>query len=364
VTLYLHVGAHKTGTTTIQQFSAARRRLLLEKGLYYPDFVEIGRPTAASHHAFAHAIAGQPTTPPFSESQIDAFVDLCAKRSRAGTVLVSAEAIFRHEIGSGPFGDTHRAYIERLATRLRPIPDIVTVVCLRRQDTFAASMVQEHIKTTTMTRSLGQFGADFASFMDFEEHVDLYESAFGPGKVLIYERLMAGDGLVRNFFRELGVELSADEAAFRSFNPSLHPAVVLYKARANTGGTTAVPAGRLPQSLLYRVSEDLFGGQKRSLFAPDELDSLFASYAQSNERLARHLGLPPGMPLFPDRGPLPPLYQTLPDDDFHRIDARVAQLVAERQANRVRTRPRTARRPKPWWRRLLTRLAFRGGRHR
>lgn len=357
MTLYLHVGAHKTGTTTIQQFSTAQRQLLLTKGLYYPDVTEIGRPPASSHHAFAHAIAGQAVKPPFTPDQLDAFVDLCARHARERDVLVSAEAMFRHRIGEGGFGDGHRRYIERLAERLKPVGEIVPVVCLRRQDTFAASMMQEQIKTTTMTRSLAEFAADNAEFMDFAKHVQLYESVFGSAKVLIFEHLVEGDGLLPNFFRALGVELSLEEAAFKATNPSLHPAVVLYKLRLNERG--AVPRG-LRQRVLFQVSDELFGGEKRSLFAGRELDEVFASYELSNELLARHLNLPLGAPLFPERGPLPPLYQTLADDDFHRIDARVGELLAERKANRLRNRPNKAPR-KTRWQRLLIRIGLGGG---
>jgi hypothetical protein len=97
------------------------------------------------------------------------------------------------------------------------------------------------------------------------------------------------------------------------------------------------------------------------MFAESDLDPIFASYAQSNERLARHLGMPSGVPLFPERGPLPPLYQALSDEDFHRIDARVAELLAERKANRLRNRQSRAS-PKPRWRRLLSRIGLGGGR--
>jgi hypothetical protein len=360
VTLYLHVGAHKTGTTTIQQFSSARRQLLLEKGLYYPDFAAIGRPSAGGHHAFANAIAGQETKPPFTEGQLVAFADLCASHSRDHNVLVSAEPMFRHLIGGGSFWEGHRTYIERVADRLSAIVDIVPVVCLRRQDTFAASMVQEQIKTTSMTRSLAQFAVDNAEFMDFEKHVDLYESVFGRAKVLIYERVIGGDGLLRNFFRELGVTLSEEEAAFEAVNPSLHPAVILYKLRLNERAGTTPGRSGMPQSLLFQASAELFGAEKRSLFSEDELDRVFAAYEPSNERLARHLGLPPAHPLFPEREALPSRYEALSEADFHKIDARVTQLLAERQANRVRKRPSKAP-PKPLWRRVLRRLGVLGG---
>jgi hypothetical protein len=353
----LHVGAHKTGTTTIQQFSSARRQLLLEKGLHYPDFAEIGRPSSSGHHPFAHAIAGQPLKPPFTEAQLDAFVELCARHADRRDVLVSAEAIFRHVVGEGSFRDRHARYVELLADRLRPVAKIVPVVCLRRQDTFAASMVQEQIKTTRMTRSLERFASDNAAFMDFEGHVRLYERIFSMPKVLIFESLVGGDGLLRNFFRALGVELSADEAAFKAVNPALHPAVALHKLRLNE---SAPDQPRVPQPVLFQVSEELFGGERRSMFSAEQLDRVFAAYEASNARLARHLGFPAGQPLFPERGPLPTLYNELSDDDFHRIDARVAELLAEHKAERLRKRHSQARHQSPW-RRLLTRLGLRGG---
>lgn len=352
MTLYLHVGAHKTGTTTIQQFSAARRSLLLSRGLYYPDLTEIGRPAAASHHSFAHAVAGRQTRRPFSDSELTAFVEVCAQKSREHNVLLSAEPIFRHLLGDGSFEEGHARYVERLGEWLRPVPEIVPVVALRRQDTFAASMVQEQIKTTTMTRSLAEFASVNAQFMDYDAHVRLYQRVFGRPVVLIYEQLIRGDGLLRNFFGALGVPLSAREADFKPTNQSLHPAVILYKLRLNREGELR-PGIR--QAILARVSREMFGSERRSLFTEDELDRLFASFEVSNAALAQRLGMP--SPLFPEREPLAPRYSELPDADFHRIDARVAELVAERKGKRLVKRPRKAAR-RPLLRRLLRKLGL------
>lgn len=355
MTLYLHVGAHKTGTTTIQQFAAARRDLLASRGLYYPDFADIGRKSAPGHHAFSHALAGQATTPPFTEEHVESFVRLCEQLGRGGHVLVSAEPMFRHQLGAGGFWEKHARYVRRLRDRLASIGDVVPVICLRRQDTFAASLVQEHIKRTASTRTLAQYAAANTHFMDYEQHVRLFESVFGSSIVLIYEELIAGDGLLRNFFRALGVELTANEATFRIANPSLHPALVLYKLRHNRERLDGEPIGQGP---LLQVSEELFPGEKRSLFPDEELDQVFAVHEASNARLAEHLGFPADKPLFPDRGPSPPRYDVLSDEDFHRIDMRLSQVLAERQAKRLPKRP-IPRRRKSLWRRLLTRLGFR-----
>jgi len=44
MTLIVHIGSHKTGTTAIQRFAASHRATLRERGLWYPSYEEIGRP--------------------------------------------------------------------------------------------------------------------------------------------------------------------------------------------------------------------------------------------------------------------------------------------------------------------------------
>lgn len=46
--VFLHIGAHKTGTTTLQAELAANRHALKKSGLIYPDFNG-----ADSHHQWA-----------------------------------------------------------------------------------------------------------------------------------------------------------------------------------------------------------------------------------------------------------------------------------------------------------------------
>jgi hypothetical protein len=54
--LLLHIGPHKTGTTTLQYAFDALRYVLLRAWVYYPR----GLHSSGAHHAFAWQVLGRP----------------------------------------------------------------------------------------------------------------------------------------------------------------------------------------------------------------------------------------------------------------------------------------------------------------
>ena len=60
--LFLHIGRHKTGTTSLQNFFSEKKELLSERGILYP---ETGRVTAhgtldRAHHTFSQVTRFKP----------------------------------------------------------------------------------------------------------------------------------------------------------------------------------------------------------------------------------------------------------------------------------------------------------------
>ena len=53
----LHVGTHKTGTTSIQKYCRKNEDVLKEESILYPNFDVIGKPKRYAHHEVAHALA-------------------------------------------------------------------------------------------------------------------------------------------------------------------------------------------------------------------------------------------------------------------------------------------------------------------
>ena len=148
--LIVHVGTHKTGTTTIQRFASANRLELRNHGLWYPAYSEIGLFDHYAHHQLAFAI-GEEKASKLSESEAARFIDHIDKnRKRDETVLISAEPLYRLTLGleekkhrwrssSAAYWDARERFIAKLRASF-PFDDVQILICLRRQDNFARSV--------------------------------------------------------------------------------------------------------------------------------------------------------------------------------------------------------------------------------
>src|SRR5918995_1398619 len=57
--LIVHIGTHKTATTTIQRHLARNRRALAARGIWYPSYDLIGKPRHYAHLGIVNAFSAQ-----------------------------------------------------------------------------------------------------------------------------------------------------------------------------------------------------------------------------------------------------------------------------------------------------------------
>ncbi len=86
--LYLHIGRHKTGTSSLQNFFTQKSDLLASRGILYP---KTGRKTphgtaATAHHEFSHTLHYKP-----AEEVETLFRDLAKEAEGFDTILLSSE---------------------------------------------------------------------------------------------------------------------------------------------------------------------------------------------------------------------------------------------------------------------------------
>lgn len=205
--ILLHVGAHKTGTTAIQAFAARHHSALAQRGLHYPLLrTSDGRLRSNSHNPLAHQFAHQSRPdhygPAWLQQQLEA--------AGSGSLLLSAEALWRHGVGAETTSwvDRRRAYLERVANWFSPWP-VEVVVVLREQAAFAHSVYLENIMKGTR-RGRMAFN-DFRSFLEqrhlqFFENLRLLESHLGPIHLLSYDEFATGNSLCHRFFKSLDVD--------------------------------------------------------------------------------------------------------------------------------------------------------------
>lgn len=228
--VFLHMGAHKTGTTTLQADLASNRDALSRCGLIYPDFNK-----ANSHFQWARFLAGE--MPNISAVQHQQLTAEWLDGLQAGqALLLSAESFYRHI-------NTQGDYLVKLRSVLDGA-DITPVLCLRRQADYAKSLYGEWVMNWQYPHDIYTFIQEFYGWFDFERVVKQV-SLLGRPLLISYHQI-AGKALTENFLRHLGYNatLSLQSKALRV---SVSDAEIYLKRLLNT---------RYPQNKFRAVVAD------------------------------------------------------------------------------------------------------------
>ena len=233
--LYLHMGTHKTGTTALQVFSVANREVLRRHGLLYPDFSPFLSRLKDGHHSWAHAFTYQPTR--LSNVQAHALVGYWQTEAIEHnlSVIVSAEAMYRHVIGQGDYRIKRKRYLNALKKVLSSF-DVVPIVVFRRPDDYIRSLYQESVANASSQLKLPAF-ADYVANppvgVNYRANANVINQVFGTIRVLLYEDLTASEGsLGESFYRALGYSLEGHTPTERVRN-SLTPVETVIKNAVN-----------------------------------------------------------------------------------------------------------------------------------
>lgn len=106
---YLHIGAHKTGTSSFQYFIKAQRDWLSSRGYYVPL---TGQAEAGGHHPLARAISGLPAAPSnkkllprlIEESKERGHPDLLISSEMMSSIMSSRDLLQRYQDYFASFG--------------------------------------------------------------------------------------------------------------------------------------------------------------------------------------------------------------------------------------------------------------------
>jgi len=239
--LILHIGTHKTGTTSIQHFCTDNRKALRARGLWYPS-PDLGSfPKHYAHHRIAHAIAGVDSN--FSIDDSRRFFDRVRRRARhAERILVSAEPFYRHALNpDGPVdrqdpAQLHR-FVEAVGTCLGGF-DVKVLVALRRQDRFAESLYAEQILASGYTASIEKFVSARSALLDYRQRLDDWASVFGESNMIVatFEPTRRDQPVEYEFLELVGVNDTngLDVAPPRNVTP--RRALVEFKRLINVNG--------------------------------------------------------------------------------------------------------------------------------
>ncbi|MEL6550909.1 MAG: hypothetical protein AAFQ54_11765 [Pseudomonadota bacterium] len=293
--LVIHIGTHKTATTSIQRFLKNNQGVLAERGVYYPDYSLIGKTPHYAHLGMVNALSGQHRV--YTSREAEKFFGKVVERSKDfDTTIISGEPFYRH-VGEGSYDrvptnrdeywESRRAYVARLR-QLFGAAEIVVV--FRRQADYAQSLYQEHVKVTRYKKNFLKFLEEFWYHFAFNAQATLWDEYFPGLRALEFDRLTRGGDAVREFCRLLALPISGLSAA-ETYNESLPPDLVVIKRVLHRTRASKDDLRDQMQRMLKALPETSFARiSPRSFFASnaDQLE-FQKSFDFDNEELKRFM---------------------------------------------------------------------------
>lgn len=172
--LIIHVGMHKTGTTSIQHVLHTNYENLRDEKVLYPKagrWIRNGR-LLVMHHPFAWSLMGQ------SDQPVSEHIEALRKEieeTRPWTVILSSEHLSLFNNSSQVFRDIKTMFPR--ATR-------TWVIYLRRQDHLAMSRYAENVKTGKIKWPDGLWRGVLAPGLDFRLVLERLHYAVGDDAII------------------------------------------------------------------------------------------------------------------------------------------------------------------------------------
>lgn len=204
--LILHVGTHKTGTTSIQRVLHDHSGYLRTHGLYYPSSLRYQG--ARGQLKFSHDVARDTEQ---ARKNTEAFVQRIQKKAKvADTVLLSSEAFYRHVLGTDDVAamiqdnylDGRQSYVDRLAELFADF-DVEVVIYCRDYGYFLSWLHRTSIKSSGWQGSASDFKGQFSDHFAYGRQFEIFLSAFPRLTIHSYEKAKE-QGLIQHFFAQLG----------------------------------------------------------------------------------------------------------------------------------------------------------------
>ena len=222
MTLYLHIGAQKTGSTTIQEALYRNRGALLRAGLTYPE-VQADDKNKVSHY---NSLRG------FFTRQKDQIADTDAFISRVngieGDVLLSSEALSNWP----PLAprETAAQYWARKQTILEGIRDrlaqrrVKVIYCVRERTAYLKSLFKQHLKvlqrpSLSIEDELDGFLKREVVRSDTARQAEIWRKVFGNVGIIDFDEHARAGTLLDAFVERLDRQVDLRDVEVRNVSP-------------------------------------------------------------------------------------------------------------------------------------------------
>lgn len=314
--LYLHIGAQRTATTSLQRFFRHNAKALQRRGLLYPYGV------ARHNRQIARLFRGDWRAAEFA-ADLTARAD--DKPHAIDRILLSDEGICR------------RADLAPLRG-LQDHFDLRVIYCLRRQDLWLESWYLQNIKWQwdpklahlTLDAFLQRRGGFF--WIDYAAYALRLERHFGAENVdlMIFEPGQMPEGPVAAFCDRIGVRDRSGLAPPPRANPSFPPVISEFMRCLPLDAAPPDYRAVLERACAEILAErpELAGAGPTLLLGAAERRSILSDYAAGNAALARRRFGRETLffdPLPPEDAPVADL--TLPDGGYEVMERLVAPFL-------------------------------------
>lgn len=222
MTLYLHIGAQKTGTTTIQAALSHSRNRLRQAGLTYPD-VEPDDLNKVSHY---NSLRGFFTRQADQIASTRSFVQRV--NGISGDVLLSAEALSNWPAYKpDQTADAYWIAKQRILMKMREDikdPDVKVIFCIRERASYLKSLFKQHLKvlerpSTSIEDELRGFLRREMVRSDMQRQVRVWQKVFGEVRVIRFDDHAKDGSLLSTFMRQIDRDLQLDDVERRNVSP-------------------------------------------------------------------------------------------------------------------------------------------------
>ncbi|WED24154.1 hypothetical protein L3Q72_23270 [Vibrio sp. JC009] len=213
--LILHIGTHKTGTTTIQQDLYDNIDALESNKILYPTYSKfLGIKDHYAHLDIAKAIMDDSET--INRDKVVSFfkdVYSYSNENDIEKVIISAEPFYR---GLWPececececeFWEKKDAYINYLS-QITCFDDIEVVIVLRKQDDYLESLYNEQVKVTRYSKNIMTFYKEFHERFEYKKQIEHWQKYFPTINVLTFDELINNGNLTKTFLENLNIDNS------------------------------------------------------------------------------------------------------------------------------------------------------------
>jgi hypothetical protein len=283
--IYIHIGWHKTGTTSVQDFLLKNRlELIGREKVYYPNEGML----ICAHHTIAWAFQDKKTSPwgPVNipvggaEGLIESIKD-SANAQGCETVIISSEEFCTFN---------SRQIIALYKALEKNDFEAKVVAYIRRQDQLIESAYNMEVKWwgSRLKKDFSEYLKERTQYINYTPVIEQWAEVFGVKNIIIrpfsQEKLEGSDVRI-DFCKALNIDIQSLSIRAERVNDSLASQTLEFVRVMNNLDISRLLSGTIEQKLLKY--DELNKLSKCVLFTPDERINFMANLNESNKTLKK-----------------------------------------------------------------------------